>query len=650
MSRCILNHIKYVGAVRGCTRNAIVNFSRKVSSSSSRDNNSGSVRHTTILVQNGASIQELPVIVKKAGQREFVAYCSNNVPLEPQEAQESAAVATPEDIQMPMEVLSSIERCLTTNGVLSLVNSMSEEELSAEIAAYALEKLFRTETLLNLKNAEQSRVFLRLMGTLLKTGDTKLLLSVMSKLRNLLDLSHTIESFSEELLMRNTDNRLSVQEICEAIEICVSCGQREAAEKFWTGLAERASEIDERNLGRVYRVAPLLKVTRRMLISLLDRRISACWSGLRASEVVTILPALEKCQSPPFRTMQSLSRWLSTNIHCIDEAHLEAIVTALTNLQYADAQLERSLERYVKARGIKIQRQTLIVALLNFCSTFRIRNYHILNGCSEYFVMNASTLETKHLRAIVTPFGQLNYQPINGMRFWQTLEGTMDRNFGRMAPGDVISVSLSCVYLEMFPLNFVKRIFNPYFLDVMHQASRPEIVAHHRMQLKLFDTAMALECADYDGPWLPRDHTARSVWQDGRIKRMLNQINQHIENVAGGIDRFSTCIYLAQLPITELHIIDILLHPAGLGGAWKLRPRTERNIHTAVLIHLPEHFNSTGEYLSGPQSMRIRHFRKMGLKVVTLKYETLAKLKIHPKELNAYLVERMKSALPAFSA
>uniref|UniRef100_A0A6B2E7N2 Putative fast kinase domain-containing protein 3 n=1 Tax=Phlebotomus kandelakii TaxID=1109342 RepID=A0A6B2E7N2_9DIPT len=636
MSRCIFNQLKLVRVVRGCREGVIGSWSRGVSTDDR-------VRHTTILVQQGASIQELPVIVRRAGQREFVAFCSNKVP--EQEILVPEAGQTP-----PMEVMGSIERCLTSNGVLSLVNNLSGEDLTPEISAYALEKLFRTETVFNLRNVEQSRIFLRLLTTLLERGDTELVLSVLGKMINLLDLSQTLEAFSNELLMRNTDNRLSVEEICRAVEVCVACGQREAAEKFWTGLAERQGEIDAQNLAKVYQVAPLLKVTRRTLISLLDRRICECWSGLQAPAVVSILVALEKCQSPPFRTMQSLSRWLSTNIHAIGEAHLEAIIASLTRLNYMDGQLERSLERYVKARGVKIQRQTLIVALLGFCAAFRVRNFHILNGCSEYFVMNAALLEPRHLRAIVAPFGQLNYQPINGMRFWQTLESAMERCFGRMAPGDVISVALACVYLEMFPLNFVKRIFNPYFLDVMHQSARPEIVARHRMQLKLFDTAMALECAEYDGPWLPRDQSARSIWQDGRIKRILNQISQNLEIIAGGLDRFSTCICLAQLPLTELHVIDVLLHPAGLGGAWKLRPRTERNIHTAVLVHLPEHFNATGEHLSGAQSMRIRHFRKMGLKVVTLNYETLAKLKIHPKELNSYLVERMKNALSAFPA
>lgn len=650
MSRCILNHFKFVSVARKCGINPVGNISRTVSSSSTRDDKSSGIGHTTILVQQGASIQELPVIVRRAGQREFVAFCSNKVPLQPP-AEDTEGMLVAEVMQTPpLEVFNSIERCLTMNGVLSLVTNLPAEDLTPEICAYALEKLFRTETVFNLKNVEDSRVFMRLVNTLLDRGDTKLILSVLGRMTNLLDLSNTIEAFTNELLMRNTDNYLTIEELCEAIEICVGCGQREGAEKFWTGLAEKNREIDEQNLAKVYRVAPMLKVTRRMLISLLDRRICEYWSRLQMSSVVAILMALEKCQSPPFRTMQSLSKWLSTNIHCVDESHLEAIISALINLQYTDNQLERSLERYVKARGVKIQRQTLIVALLNFCAAFRIRNFHILNGCSEYFVMNAATLDAKYLRAIVAPFGQLNYQPINGMRFWQTLEAAIERNFGRMAPGDVISVALSCVYLEMFPLNFVKRIFNPYFLDVMHQSSRPEIVARQRMQLKLFDTAMTLECAEYDGPWLPRDHASRSIWQDGRIKRILNQISQNLETIAGGIDRYSTCICLAQLPITELHVIDILLHPAGLGGAWKLRPRTERNIHTAVLVHLPEHFNSTGEYLSGAQSMRIRHFRKMGLKVATLNYETLAKLKIHPKELNAYLVERMKNAQSAFPA
>ncbi|GAB0090064.1 FAST kinase domain-containing protein 3, mitochondrial [Sergentomyia squamirostris] len=658
MSRCILNHIKYVNIVRGCGRSGHGTI-RSVSSSS-RDDKANNVKHITILVQQGASIQELPVIVRKAGHREFVAYCSNKVPQEPNAELITASyenIADDNIVELKdtnqrsaIDILSSIERCLSTNGVLSLVSSLSGDELTAEICAYALEKLFRTETVFTLRNIEQTRMFERLVSDLLEMGDTTLIISVMSKMTNLLDLTHTIRSFSNELLMRNSDNHLSVDEICDAIEVCVNCGQRESGEKFWTGLAEKSQEITEANLVKVYKVAGMLKVTRRMVISMLDRRICECWTGLQAPAVVSILASLEKCQSPPFRTMQILSRWLSTNIHCIDESHLEAVVASMIKLQHTDGQLERSLERYVKARGVKIQRQTLIVALLNYCTTFRVRNFHILNGCSEYFIINSQTLEPKHLKSIIAPFGLLNYQPTNGMRFWQTLEASVDRNFGRIAPGDIISIALSCVYLEMFPLNFVKRIFNPYFLDVMHQSSRPEIVGRNRMSLKLFDTAMALECAEYDGPWLPRDHAARAIWHDGRIKRILNQINQNLESVAGGMDCFSTCVCLAQLPMTELHIIDILLHPAGLGGTWKLRPRTERNIHTAVLIHLPEHFNSTGEYLNGAQSMRIRHFRKMGLKVVTLNYETLTKIKIHPKELNEYLVGRMKNALPAFPA
>lgn len=384
-----------------------------------------------------------------------------------------------------------------------------------------------------------------------------------------------------------------------------------------------------------------------MVVGVVERKITTVFWHLSSEAVVDILKALVESKQSSYRTMQTMARWLNTNIHAVSETDLESIVRCFTMLEYSDGQMEKALERYIKTKGIKIQNQSLIPTLLAHCSSFRIRNSHIMNGCSEYFISHANDIQSEHLKSIFCPFGWLDYQPINSIKFWQTLEHCLNLHFDKISARDVIDIMLSCIYLEKYPVNFVQRIFNPYFLDVLHSTTPLDKHPKLRSDLKLFDTGMSIECDGYNGPMLPKDHSAKSIWQDGRIKRIVQNLTDKWTTISGGHDKFTKCAVHQQLPLNPLYIIDLLIHPAGMGRLWSFNTHTDRNLHIATIIHLPEHYDATKQHLIGPQSMRIRHFRRLGLKVVTLDYEMLAKLRVHGNELHKYLVERMREALPA---
>lgn len=612
---------------------------------------------TTILVQQGCDIQELPVIVRKLGQDQFVAFCSNKVPTDsfngstPNGSDSNGKNGSqPASFINIEEVMKNIDNCLTTNGIFLIIDSIPSEDLTSEIAVHAFNKITRIETLVTMQNLESSKVYKRIVECVLQKGDNATCLGLLGTLKSYLDLDATIAQVCDDILQRNVDNKLSIEETCEAILRFVEVKRNASAEQFWTSLIDLEKHISPRNIQNVYAILPYIKLSRRTLMSVLERKITNFWWQLGTDAVTEILGSLEACSLAPFRTMTSLGRWTNTNIHALSETSLESVIGSFTVLGHTDQQIERAVERYVKAKGVKIKSQSLVVALLNHCMKFRIRNYHILNGSIEYFIANAENIEPGYLKSIFCPFGYLNYQPLNAVRFWQTLEEFMDKNFVKFQPNDVVDMMLSCVYLEKYPLNFVKRIFNPYFLDVLHTTNPPEKLHKIRSNLKLFDTSLTLECNRYEGPLLPKDHMAKSVWQDGRIKRIVNQITQQLGEIAGGPECLSKSVVLYQLPMNELYIIDALFHPKGMANMWSFNIRRERNIHVAVLVHLPEHFDTRGEYLIGPQAMRIRHFRKMGMRVATLKYEMLAKLRVYPKDLQKYLVARMKEALPAIEA
>lgn len=373
------------------------------------------------------------------------------------------------------------------------------------------------------------------------------------------------------------------------------------------------------------------------------------WWLLTTNEILGILQILNDCKITPYTTMHSISRYIFTNIHTINEEMLLLMIQNLKELDYIDTNIEKSLEKYIKTRGVKIKDASLIVEIMNYCQSHQLRSMHILNGVSEYFILNCQKIRPEHMKEILQPFGLLDYQPINSIKFWQVVEQYLDENFSKIPACDIIDIMLTCVYLERYPLNFVKRIFNSYFLDLLHATTPPHRLQRIRGNLKLFDFSLTLECLDYAGPFLPRDHTAKQIWQDGRIKRVVNNISANLEEVAGGETNFTKSVILFQLPVNDLFIVDVLLHPSGMTNTWNISILSkERNLNTAVLVHLPEHFDSTGHYLTGPQVMRIRQFRILGLKVVTLKYQVLMKLKIYPKELNVYLKDCMKNAIEAY--
>uniref|UniRef100_A0A182NND5 RAP domain-containing protein n=1 Tax=Anopheles dirus TaxID=7168 RepID=A0A182NND5_9DIPT len=616
------------------------------------------VRNATILVQQGCDIQELPVVVRKIAEDEFVSFVSDKIigpPPAPQLINNTVDGLTSSALQAAlesdMEIIKRIESCHSTKGILTILSERDNDSAgsgySPNVAIRALEKILQVESLLELKELEDSDPFERIVNCIVYHADSKSILDLLDELRSYLELPKTIDMLGNELVYRCSENTLSIEECCDAIEVLTQCRRPEMLEKFWSGIADQEKSITERNVHFVFSILTYLKMSRRAVLTVLERRIPQLWWQMSPNATIEVLQALVTCKISPYRVTQTLARWLNTNIHAVTEDELGAILEAFTNLDYSDSQIERAIERYVKAKGVKVSSQNLIVTILRHCEEFRLRNAHILNGCSEFFIVNFGQLEPAYLRAFFCPFGTLDFVPMNATKFFDTMNMFLDLHFAKIRPTDTIDIMFTYICLERFPLNFVNRIFNPYFLDVLHAKTRPERLDVVRGKLKVFDTGLTLECADYDGPLLPRDHSAKAVFHDGRIKRIINYITSELEELAGGPECMTKFSILQHLPVNSLYLVDVIFHPAGLGNIFALNTMKERNINVAVLVHLPEYYDSTGKYLIGPQVMRIRHLRRLGLKVVTLRFDVLYRLKIHPQKLREYLVECMKAALDA---
>ncbi|KFB43452.1 hypothetical protein ZHAS_00011270 [Anopheles sinensis] len=563
-----------------------------------------------ILVQQGCDIQELPVVVRKIGENEFASFISDTIFGTRSRIKDmSQIINTTNNSQATngwkdseMEFMDTIENCHSFSGVLTILDEMEKTVTGADyypkIAIKVVQKILEIADETELKTLEKSETFERIINSIVYYADSSIILQLLRALGSSTKMSKTIDILANELVYRCSESALSLKECCDAIDVLARSQLPEMAEKFWCGL------VDKEN--------------RRAVLTVLEKRVPQIWWQMGSDASIKILQTLVDCKLSSYRIMQTQSRWLYTNIHALSEDELGAIVESFTNLAYSDALIERAVERYMKAKGVKVKSQDLIITILHHCEQFRLRNRHILNGCSEFFIANFSQVECASLKSFFCPFGYLDYVPVNADKFFDTLSMYIDLNFVKIHPADIIHIAFSLLCLERYPLNFVNRIFNPYFLDALHSRTQPEWLDNIRGKLKVFDTGLTLECPAYDGPLLPRDHSAKAVFYDGRIKRIVNYITTELEELAGGPECMTKFAVLQHLPVNSIYLVDVIFHPAGMGNVFSMNMTKERNISVALLVHLPEFYDSTGNYLIGPQVMRIRHLRRLGLKVVTL--------------------------------
>lgn len=647
-----------------------------------------------ILVQQGGDIRELPVIVRRYGHSDITAFYSKKLPLggggggggvdggssgsgftitndqstDQQQSGEPTTTTTTDNAQHisastnhhanvvinPVTdcdtIIKLLEKCETGDSVLQLIGSLPENELEPDALVFALEKLLRIESMQKLKCLETANEqYHQLLDGVCRVCDTTILLNILRQLQCMLCMNQSIDQLCDEILARCADGCLSVMEICEAVHRFVECQRFDGAEKFWSGLSDAAADqhINENNIKFVFEILPKLKVSRRMVVGILDRRIIEVFPLLKPDAVADIMEAIRECRNGGHTncTLKAITRWLNVNIHAVNETHLEQIVHCMTALSYTDADFESAIERYVKAKAIKIKSQTLIVEMLKHVNDFRLLNTHILNGCSEFFIKESENIDPGYIRDIVCPFGTLCFQPFNTMKFWQTIETYLHENFNKIPIAHIVDIMLATVYLELFPVNFIDRVFNRHFMHLLHSTTPMNELPMVREKIKLLDIALTLESTAYKGPLLPRQ-IGNQVNIENRVKRIINDNMDVITTVAGGTTSYSTYCMPHQLPECTLYAIDILFHPPGF-SLLNYNKTKDRNVLVAALIHLPEHYDASGSYLIGEQQMRIRHLRHIGLKVVSLQYTQLTKLSMHRKELYEYIVEQMKQAQSA---
>lgn len=595
--------------------------------------------NTSLIMQNGMDIQELPLIVKKvSGNDASVLLFSNGNDNTSQDGVNNANRDTSNSIsdEELQDISRGFKNCSSMNELLKLLEIVPSTYVNSSIAFHILEKMmelddvykpFDTHTFEDVaNNFTKTAVFNQLMNVILSSNEPSalrhclVLMNRNSQFKK--NLMPYFDKLKDQILLLVTENKYKITEICSIIDEFHAAGVTADIDKMWIGITEQFANIDEKNVINVYRTLPYFEKSRDVIANTLHRRMSSLWWNVDGCDIAEILAITKETNSRSYKLLQISARWLNTKIHSVSEDELFSILKGFQASEFVNSQIITALERYMKIKGMNIMNETLFGGIMEYCLNFRIRSIPILNKCCDYFIRNGNKFSPSVLRSIIVPFGYLSYSPDRSYEYWKLLEDVLRTKFAQFHPEHVLDILLSCIYLERFPINFINDIFNPFFLTNLQNTSA--VWEDAKTKLKMLDQTMTLECTSYPGPLLFKDFNFIHKVDD-RIKLFINCIREHLIVVAGSEEKLSFFTYArSAFSLNNVHMIDVLIKSySSANSSSKSNP--SRGI--ALLFHVPEHYILEEDLLIGPQVLRRRLLQKLGYKVVDLNYLELVKLR-----------------------
>lgn len=655
---------------------------------------------TNIFVQEGARIQEVPLIVKRITSieallntrkrrtessnknkkpavihKESVPYsistdAMKNGPLKHTisiETDEGTAILYCSDIEClkntdVVQVLDAINSEHAGKGVYSLLENKLADEINCRIALQSLRKMIEVESAWYRYRKGPSRaqpsaevinrdiILQQLVNLIAKSRDSETILQGLKALRrDKISPSTNVckDRICDEVMIRATDGELTVSQLIRTVRILVNYENskyRNCIDTLWVGLACKEQDIKPDLLVPLFRSLKYFQRSRSMVQIILEKKLSEQWLKLTGSQMASILNCLYG-KEPLKECLLSASKWASVSMTTSTDKDLINFIGGLRTKKYVDENVEQALARYVTTKSTETKDPNLIASIMGYCKDLQIRNPYVLAECGKYFMRHGMEIPPTLLSLILAPFGLLNLQPPVPTEFWKIFDEVMSVRFSDLKLNDALDILLSCTYLERYPNKLLDKVFSLYLMNRLQTQRDLPIVNRLKNKLKLFDATMSLECKDYRGSPINLDRNTKSLSLDMRIRGIINKIHKPLAHVVGGEHKLSRSVVLNKLPLINFYILDILIHPLLKSTpVFNLNLHKKRNINTAILIYLPEYYCWNTRFLIGPQVMRKRQIRKLGFRVAHLDYGKLAELVDQDDKLLSYLSQSLDAA------
>ncbi|KAM6976585.1 FAST kinase domain-containing protein 3, mitochondrial [Aplochiton taeniatus] len=355
------------------------------------------------------------------------------------------------------------------------------------------------------------------------------------------------------------------------------------------------------------------------------------------SGVLSALVVLNQTHAMPL--VIGLCKQAVRHVPHFTDRELELVLGALMHFGHSDHYFIEAMERHVPKMAFNSDPET-VTKVMQYFGRRNILSLPVFDAVAESFVYRADDYSTSQVARQIMPFGKLGYLPPNAGQLFRKVEAVLHARFSHFQPRTLLNLLHSCILVERYPVNFVAKVFNSYFLQQLQEIdTRVDRIA--LAQLTQLYMTVKLECPFYKGPRLHPKYRVKSFLSLGRS--LETAVDGHLYNCVktGLVDLLGSRVYFASKVLTPYcYTLDVEIKLDEEGYVLPASHIDDVFKRIALCIDGQNRFTVGKVNLLGKEAIKQRHLRLLGYEVVQIQYQEFDKLQ-GKSEIVEYLHQKI---------
>ncbi|XP_010006623.1 PREDICTED: FAST kinase domain-containing protein 3 [Chaetura pelagica] len=335
--------------------------------------------------------------------------------------------------------------------------------------------------------------------------------------------------------------------------------------------------------------------------------------------ILNALVVLHQARAVPLIT--ALCKHSVKHIPCFTDDELINVLEAFLYFGHREQIFTEALETHVPKSIFTMHPQT-VCKVMQYCCQKMILSKPIFDAVAEGLISDADRFTTEQIAECIIPFGILNYLPPSASSLFGKLETILYTRLSHFQPHTLLNLLHSCVLIQRYPVNFLPKIFSPYFLQKL-QAQPPGMDRIVTSQLTQLFLTITLECPFYEGPKLLPKYRVKTF-----VTRHSSEDVHLLKRVKTGLlYLLKKRIYFAsEVSTPYFYTVDIEIKLDEEGFVLPAAQCEEVHRRIALCVDGQNRFCINSHNLLGEEAIKQRHLQLLGYEVVQIPFFELENL------------------------
>ncbi|KFQ88411.1 FAST kinase domain-containing protein 3, partial [Phoenicopterus ruber ruber] len=331
------------------------------------------------------------------------------------------------------------------------------------------------------------------------------------------------------------------------------------------------------------------------------------------SVILNSLVILHQSQAVPLAT--ALCKHSVKHVPYFTGDELVNVLEAFLYFGHREQIFTEALETHVPKSIFTMHPQT-VSKIMQYCCRKVILSKPIFDAVAEGFISDADRFTTDQIAECIIPFGTLNYLPPSAASLFRKLETVLHTRFSHFQPHTLLNLLHSCVLIQRYPVNFLPKIFSPYFLQKL-QAQPPGLNRIVTSQLTQLFLTVTLECPFYEGPKLLPKYQVKAFLTP------YSSLDVHLlKRVKTGLLYLlkKRMYFASEVSTPYFYTVDIEIKLDEEGFVLPAAQCEEVHRRIALCVDGQNRFCVNSHNLLGEEAIKQRHLQLLGYEVVQIPF------------------------------